>query len=116
MAITTKSAKSKARKLQQWVRDKVLSLSPMLRPEDVKSTTMGESGTDIQLSPYAKDRFPWVFECKANKSFAVYKVLEQCQSHAKQGEVPIVVLKGDRKDPVVVVDADWFFEQFKEVE
>lgn len=112
--ISVASRKAKGRKLQQWVRDQIFNLSSVLRAEDIKSTPMGVNGPDLQLSPFAQDIFPWSIECKANKSFAVYKIMEQCEASTPQGHVPIVVVKGDRKKPLVVVDAEWFFSLHKE--
>jgi hypothetical protein len=54
MAISTASAKSKGRKLQQTVRDAVLAQYPDLTEDDVRSCPMGSNGEDIQLSTAAK--------------------------------------------------------------
>jgi len=43
------SAKAKGRKLQQWVRDQILQRFPTLSTDDVRSTSMGASGEDVQL-------------------------------------------------------------------
>ena len=43
------SAKQKGRKLQQWVRDKLIELLD-IHPENVKSTSMGAGGEDVILS------------------------------------------------------------------
>lgn len=101
--ITVASAKNKARRLQQWVRDEILGTFRVFRPEDVKSTSMGVTGEDIQLSPFARDFLPVQIECKAHKHFAIYNVYEQAQTHG--GYEPIVFIRGDRKKPLAVVDA-----------
>ncbi len=50
----TSSAKAKGRRLQQTVRDKILSLFPTLELDvDVRSAIMGETGEDIKLSKKA---------------------------------------------------------------
>ena len=58
------SAKAKGRKLQQVVRDGVLKRFPSLEPDDVRSTSMGAGGEDVQLSPVARRLFPYQVECK----------------------------------------------------
>ena len=108
--MTPSSAKSKGRVLQQWVRDKILSTHPSLEPDDVKSTPMGVSGCDVQLSPAARKLAPYAIECKNRASMAVYKDWEQAVRNCTKETVPVLVIKANRKKPLVVVDADWFFD------
>ena len=114
MAITTASAKNKGRKHQQWTRDQLMSRFP-LADGDIRSTSMGNSGEDLQFSPLARELIPISIECKAHKSFAVYKVMEQAASNTQAGLEPVAVIKADRKDPLAVVDAQYLFDllQFK---
>ena len=105
----TSSAKAKGRKLQQDVRDKITTL---LKPwgivaEDVKSTSMGAGGEDVQLSPFARSFLPISIECKRNKSFAVYKMYDQAVANGEDYE-PVLVIRGDHKKPLVVVDLDHY--------
>lgn len=74
-----------------------------LEPDDVKSTSMGASGEDVQLSPKARAAIPVSIECKARKSFKTfYDFYEQAASTGK-GE-PVVVIKQDRAEPLALVD------------
>jgi len=103
----TSSAKQKARLLQQHLRDRVLLI---LKPygvvaEDVKSTPMGVSGVDLQLSPFAKQFLPVAYECKSHKSFAIYSVYEQAQGY--EGE-PVAVIKANNKKPLAVLSLDYY--------
>lgn len=107
MTLSSRGRKNKGMRFQQWVRDKILEYFTFhfnFRAEDVKSTTMGETGPDIQLSPFAKDALPIQIECKHHKSFAIYKVYEQAQEHGDSE--PVVFIKADRKKPLAVVDAE----------
>lgn len=111
VAITPQSAKAKGRRHQQWVRDKILALFPKtLLPDDVRSTSMGAGGEDIQLSTAARRLFPYSVECKAFKSFAVYKVMDQAADNCPKGAEPIAIIKADRQKPLAVMDADHFFK------
>lgn len=110
MPITTSSAKAKGRRHQQWVRDKIYKAFPRLEEGDVRSTSMGAGGEDLQLSPAARKVFPYSVECKAYKSFAIYKVLEQASSNCPKGAEPIAIIKGDRQRPLAVIDAEHFFQ------
>ena len=113
MSIKTQSAKAKGRRLQQWVRDKILSLLPSLEPDDVKSTSMGAGGEDVQLSPAARKKMPITVECKARKSIAVYGFYDQAKENAPKGVEPVVILKADRKKPLALVDAEYFLKKVK---
>lgn len=102
--MTTASNKAKARALQQRVRDFLLALYPELAPSDVVSCPMGSSGVDVQLSAAARRLIPFDIECKARQSIAIYRWLEQ----RKGDKHPMLVLKADRKEPLVVLfEADF---------
>jgi hypothetical protein len=109
MAIKTSSAKAKGRKHQQWVRDQILAVYPQLEPDDVRSTSMGAGGEDVQLSPSARKLFPYSVECKAHKAFAIYTVMDQAETNCPKNIQPMGVIKADRRRPLVVIDAEYFF-------
>lgn len=111
MSISASSAKAKGRRLQQWVRDIILREIPSLEPDDVKSTSMGAGGEDVQLSPAARKQIPISIECKARKSIAVYGFYDQAKENAPKGMEPVVIVKGDRKTPLAVVDAEFFLSR-----
>jgi hypothetical protein len=105
------SAKSKGRRLQQLIRDMLLDLYPELKPDDIRSTAMGQGGEDVQLSPAARERIPFQIECKNKKEVAVINWLKQAATHGDY--IPIVVAKQNHSDPVVVIDAKTFFNLVK---
>lgn len=107
------SSKAKGRRLQQWVRDLILKNHPSLEPDDVKSTAMGQGGEDVQLSPAARKIVPLSIECKARSNIAVYSWYAQAVANCPKRAEPVVVVKADRRKPLVVVDADYFFKHFK---
>lgn len=105
----TSSAKNKGRRLQQWVRDQILETFEHLEQDDVRSTSMGAGGMDIQLSPAAKKVFPFAVECKNQEALNVWKAFEQAESNQNDLE-PMLVIKKNGKAPLVVLDADWLLE------
>ncbi len=107
--IKTQSAKSKGRNLQKWMRDLILKTFPSLEQDDVKSTSMGAGGEDVQLSPAARKLFPYSIECKAHAAIAAYGFYEQAAKNSG-GYEPLVVMKVDRKKPLVLLDAEVFME------
>lgn len=111
--MTPRSAKNKGKKLQNDIRDMLLHYSPSLEKDlDVKSTTMGEAGEDIQLSAKARKQYPLSIECKSRASFAFYKDLDQAIKNCPKDCEPILVAKANHRAPVVIIDADYFFRNF----
>ncbi len=106
----TSSRKAKGRRLQQWVRDYILFLySDMLDADDVRSTPMGVTGEDIQLSPHARCHLMQIqIECKNHKKITnIWDHYKQAKQHGNYE--PVLVIKENREKPLVVVDAKFFF-------
>ena len=107
------SSKAKGRVFQQWIRDHILAVFLQLEPDDVKSTSMGAPGEDIQLSPAARKLVPYQIEAKSKAASQIHTYFLQAQSHGKHE--PLVIVKQDRKQPLAVVDAAHFFSLLKEL-
>lgn len=107
------SAKQKGRLLQQWVRDLILKLNPELNPDDVRSTSMGAGGEDVQLSTAARNVVPYQIECKNKKEVSVCGWYEQAKEHGPHQ--PIVVVKQNHGKPLVVIDAEEFFQLIRKI-
>jgi hypothetical protein len=103
------SAKAKGRLLQQWVRDKLITLFG-LSDEDIRSTSMGAGGEDILFSPVAARRMGISVECKSRDRIAVYGYYEQAQENCPPSREAVVVIKQNRAKPLVVVDAEYYFD------
>ncbi len=105
------SAKQKGRILQQWVQKKLYEYAPELKEGDCRSTSMGAGGEDVQLSPAAREIYPIQIECKNLAKIAVYDYYKQAAAHG--ANEPVVVIKQNHCKPLVVVDADYFFRNFR---
>lgn len=80
-----------------------------LTERDVRSTSMGASGTDVQLSELGSKVFPYAVECKKYSRFAIYGHWEQACENS--GELtPLLIIEADRKRPLAIVDLDYFME------
>ena len=103
-------AKQKGRLGQQEIRDAILAKFPELEPDDVKSTTMGDGGEDIQLSPAARRLLPITIEVKRRKSGMkiAYDFIAQAKAH-KKGE-PVVCFRADRHEWIVMVGLDHYLD------
>ena len=103
----TRSAKNKGKRLQNEVRDLILETFKQLEPDDVRSTTMGDSGEDVLLSPAARKLFPFAVECKNQEKLNIWESYSQAVENSKDYE-PVVVIKRNNHKPLVVVDAEYF--------
>ena len=106
----TRSGKAKGRLGQQEIRDKILGRFPDFHPDDVKSTVMGDTGEDIQLSPAARKVLPLSIEVKRRKGGlkTVYSYVEQATKHG-DGE-PVVFFRADRQPWLVIVGLEHYMD------
>lgn len=104
------SCKAKGRVFQQFIRDMFLKWAgPLLQPGDVKTAIMGESGTDIILSPLAQEVFPFhAIECKKVEKLNIWSAMKQAKAH---GGKPIVFFSRNREDVYVCLRAEDFFNE-----
>ena len=106
---TVRSRKAKGRRLQNWVRDTLLSIFKTLDGNDIMCAIMGETGEDIKLSNPAKKLIPYSFECKNKEGFkGIYDIIAQAQSNSRATDTPVAVIKMNNHQPLVVVDASHF--------
>ena len=102
----TQSAKAKGRRLQQWFRDLLIE-KLNIHTEDIESRSMGAGGEDLIMSRSARHHFPYSIECKNVEKLNVWEAYKQAKENSKDYE-PIVVMKKNRKQPLVVIDAEYF--------
>jgi hypothetical protein len=104
------SAKAKGRRLQQWVRDKLIEMLDV-HPEDIESRSMGAGGEDLIMARAARAKFPHSIECKNVEKLNIWEAYEQASANRGDYE-PIVVMKKNGKKPLVVVDAEYYIQLF----
>ena len=107
-------SKAKGRKLQNLLRDLLRVAFPSLEEDDVKSQTMGMPGEDIVLSPAARRKIPYSFECKNVERLQFWSAVEQAEANSKEGIAPAIVVKKNRKDPMVAISLENFINLIKE--
>ena len=69
---------------------------------------MGATGEDVLLSPRARAWVPHNIEAKSRAAHAVYGYYDQADTHGS--EEPLLIIKQNRRKPLAVVDAEWYFE------
>jgi hypothetical protein len=108
----TSSAKAKGRNLQKWVVSQLVEHLGA-NPEDIESRPMGSSGEDVIMGVQTRKLFPYSIECKNQEKVNVWSAYEQAESNCK-GYEPVVVIKKNRKKPLVVIDAEYFVKLHEE--
>ena len=109
----TSSAKAKGRRLQQRVASLLVESFTELQPDDIRSTDMGQSGEDIQLSPLARTKIPYSFECKNQERLNIWSAIEQAEANASEYE-PAIVFKRNRTKTYVAIRLEEFVELIKD--
>ena len=99
----TRSAKNKGKRLQNDVRDLILETFTELEPDDVRSTTMGDSGEDVLLSPAARKLFPFSVECKNQEKLNIWEALDQAEGNSGK-HTPLVIFKRNRSKTYAVLE------------
>jgi hypothetical protein len=103
------SAKAKGRRFQQLIVQELLSAFPQLAPGDLRSTSMGAGGEDIQMSPLAQQVLPYSFEAKCQERVNVWSAIEQSR-HNCGDRTPVVVIKKNQHLPYAVLPLSIFIK------
>jgi hypothetical protein len=112
--LKTSSIKAKGKNFERQIRDTLLAHFPNLKDE-IRVTIGSENGEDIKLSKKAQTILPLKIECKARARISVYEWYAQAQRHLGELE-PVVIMKMNRKKPLVVVDLDFFLKLLQKEE
>jgi hypothetical protein len=104
------SAKAKGRRLQQQVVGDLLLAFPHLSEDDIRSTSMGASGEDIQMSTAARQSIPFSFEAKNQERVNIWSSIEQARSNTPSAATPAVIFKKNNEQPHVVIPWKSFIE------
>lgn len=107
--ISIGSRKNKARKLQNWVCQRIAEIFDVEfdntnDDSQIQSRPMGKNGTDIILRGELKKRFRFDVECKNTEKINIYDAIEQAINNTEPGRNWLVVHKKNRSEPVVIMD------------
>lgn len=113
----TSSCKNKGREFEQEIAE-LERLFTNLTDLDIKYTSMGVQGVDIQKSTDGFRWMPIVEECKWNARHTVFRLFEQVLKHAEKFKpeyIPTLFLRQNRtKYKLAVVDAERFIKLIAE--
>ena len=107
------SRRKKGRRLQNYLRSKIMQTFPILRPEDVRVAKNGENGADINLSKIARRVIPYQFECKNQERLNLWDSLEQAESNCED-RCPTLVFTRNRKPVYAAIPFEQLIELIKE--
>lgn len=110
--ISTSSAKAKGRTLQQWTCQKISELTglPWGPDECIASREGSQNGTDVRLVGEVKKQFPFSVECKWQESWSIPAWIEQAKNNQEPGMDWLLVVKKSRTKPIIIMDAERFFD------
>ena len=107
----TQSRKAKGRRLQQKFMQLLIEKLD-IDPEDIESRSMGAGGEDLIMSKAARNKFPFSIECKNQERMNIWSAWDQAVNNRGIYE-PLVVIKKNGVNPLVVLDAKVFMEYVK---
>ena len=109
------SRKAKGRRLQNYVRDKILKNFPHLKPADVQCVENYAPGPDIILSKVAAKLVPWQWEVKNQEKLStLYSWFKQANKKIPKNLSAVLVMKMNTREPLVVIDFEDFLKLIKE--
>ena len=97
------SCKAKGRRLQQKVAQSIRDAFSGLTEDDVRSTSMGAGGEDVQLSSRARKCVPMSIECKCVEKLNVWQCLEQAERNCPSEATPCLVFSRNRAGTYAVI-------------
>lgn len=113
--ISVQSAKAKGRELQKWVCKKIAEVTGGTWGKDceIESRPMGQSGTDVRMESQMLEKFPYSVECKWQEAWSIPAWIEQAKANQMKNTNWILFAKRSRIKPIVVMDAEHFFEIYE---
>lgn len=122
----TKSAKAKARRLQDAIVRMIVQAFPELVPGtadgdtvcDIRPARMSESGMDIKLvSPKSRELFPYGTEAKNREAINIWEAIKQAEGYTDEGKLTplVVVSRNNLPEPYAAVPLSHFLALVRRV-
>lgn len=108
----TRSAKNKGARLQKFVGNEFARVYSLEygQDKDICGRVMGDIGTDVVMSELTKRKIPYDIECKNCEKWNLEKFWEQTISNTKENRQPLLVIKKNHIDPLIVITFKDFIE------
>jgi hypothetical protein len=109
VANNTRSRKSKGFGFQREIKELLMEhFGDKLEEGDIRSTSSGVSGIDLQLSPAAQKLFPFACELKRCEKVSLRQWWKQAKTNSTDKLKPLLITKQNREETLVVMDMDTF--------
>jgi hypothetical protein len=112
--IVVSSRKGKGRELQKWTCEQISNLTgiPWGNEDDceIKSRTMGSSGTDVIMSSRVRKLFPLSIECKNQETWKPDSYIAQAKNNCYPETDWLVIMTKNGQVPVAMLDAKTLFK------
>ena len=110
-ANTPRSRKAKGAKYQTEIKEALMKkFEGILEEGDIKTAVMGESGTDLILSPAAQRVFPFAVEAKRTEKVSLRQWWKQAVANSTEKLRPLLFTKQNREETLVVMNLETFLE------
>lgn len=108
--MNTRSAKAKGNRLQNMVAE-MMEKYLGVGSGDIRKTTAGVNGPDVEVTDALIDRFPFSVECKNSERVNIWAAYEQAcgNNGATHARIPMVVIKRNRSVPLACIELETFF-------
>jgi hypothetical protein len=108
--MNTRSAKAKGNRLQNYVAEcmeKYLGIGA----GDIRKTTAGVNGPDVEVTDTLVDKFPFSVECKNTERVNIWAAYEQAcgNNGTTHARIPMLVIKRNRSVPLACIELETFF-------
>lgn len=116
-ANSVSARKAKGRNACKLVQTLLLAYAPELLEDDIRITSSSVPGEDIQFSPKARERYPFVIEVKCQESLNIWAALKQAITHLPPGKedllTPLLFFKRNNTELYVAIEAERFIKLTK---
>lgn len=103
------SAKQKGRELCKRVKDLLLIWYQEAHTDDIKVTSSGAGGEDLQFSKAMRDLLPVSIECKARQKLNIWDAYAQAEANAGP-HIPMVAFKRNRGEILCALKMEDFLK------
>jgi len=109
----TASCKAKGRNFQKEICQMISSITGIEygRDKDIDWRGMGQSGVDIILRGEVGKKLSLSIECKCQEKLNLWKAIEQAKMNQKEGTDWVLIVRRNHTEPVVIMNANKFFER-----
>jgi hypothetical protein len=106
----TKSAKAKGRSACKDLQQLLLGVLPTLTTDDIRVTSSGANGPDLQLSTAAKARLPFSFEVKKQERLNIWDAILQCKKNSTTWEPGVLVFTRNHHSMYAAMELETFLK------